>query len=99
MQVRKSGGGTERRGQPRASCGANQPLVKEPIGGEILQTILAEVERGKSDQHTDERVDHVEAAVIRHLQTQVIELLVEACLGADRSGFTLVAGPAFDRVT
>ena len=45
------------------------------------------------------RLDHVETAVVRHLEAQMIELLVETSLGADRGGFAFIACPAFDRVT
>src|SRR5207253_2699501 len=98
MEVRKRRSRAESARQPRPRSRADQPLVEEAESSEVRQAILAEVEGTKRDQHADERLDHVQAAVVRHLQTQMIELLVKPGLGADRGGFAFVASPAFERV-
>src|SRR5689334_683030 len=80
VKVRKRSGRAESAWQPRPRCRADQPLVKEAEGGKVWQAVLAKIEGGERDQHADERLDHVETAVVRHLQAQVIELLVKAGL-------------------
>src|SRR3954452_19553745 len=60
--------------------------------------VLAEVECRNRDQHADEGLDHVESAVVGHLQAKMVELLVESSLGTNGRGFALVARPAFNRV-
>src|SRR5437763_1175718 len=76
VEVRQRRSGAERCRQPWARRSADQPLVKEAVRGEIRQPVLAEVERAERDQHADERLDHVEAAVVGNLQAQMIELFV-----------------------
>src|SRR5437868_4961277 len=98
MKVRQGRGSAEGARQPRARSSADQPLVEEAVSGEVRQPVLAEVEGAECNEHSDERLDHVEAAVVRHLQAQVIELFIETGLGADRSSLAFVAGPAFDRI-
>ena len=71
VKVRKRGGRAEGGRQPRPRCGADQPFVEETISGKVQQPVLAEIEGRKGDQHSDERLDHVEAAVVRHLEAQM----------------------------
>jgi hypothetical protein len=98
VKVWQGGSSAERRRQPRACRSSDDPLVKKAEGREVWQAVLAEVEGRDGDQHADERLDHVETAVIWNLKSKMVELLVETGLSADRGGFAFVAGPAFDGI-
>ena len=96
--MRKRRRRAERSWKPWPSRSAEQPLVEETIGGEIRNTVLAQVERGQCDEDAHERFDGIEPAIVGNLQPETLERLVEPGLRSDRGGLAFVPGPAAERV-
>src|SRR5438552_10610492 len=98
MKMRQRRRRAEGARQPWPYAAADQPLIKEAIGREAVESSLPQIERGRCHQRREEGLHLLQSAIVRKLFTDMIEPGIDADLRLDAGCFDHVARPAPHRV-